>query len=134
MEKLLDFLSNNPVQHLSTVGLDGKPKCRPFQFMTQSGGKLWFCTSNKKEVYRELEANSALELSVCSAEGAWCRISGVARFENNIAVKEFCMAIPLIRSIYQSIENPDFEVFCIEKGRAVIADFSGNPPQIFELR
>ncbi len=32
MEKVVEFLQENPVQYLATVGRDGKAKCRPFMF------------------------------------------------------------------------------------------------------
>ena len=46
MEKVVEFLQENPVQYLATVGRDGKAKCRPFMFAGQMDGKLWFCTNN----------------------------------------------------------------------------------------
>ena len=48
------FLNENPVQYLATVGRDGKAKCRPFMFAGELDGKLWFCTNNTKEVYRDM--------------------------------------------------------------------------------
>ena len=35
MEKVVEFLQENPVQYLATVGRDGKAKCRPFMFAGQ---------------------------------------------------------------------------------------------------
>ena len=48
MKKVVEFLQENPVQYLATVGRDGKAKCRPFMFSAEVGGKLWFCTNIKK--------------------------------------------------------------------------------------
>ena len=50
MKKVVEFLQENPVQYLATVGRDGKAKCRPFMFSAEVGGKLWFCTNNQKDV------------------------------------------------------------------------------------
>ncbi len=134
MKALIDYLQANPVQHLATVGLDGKAKCRPFMFATEYDGKLWFCTSNQKEVYRELQANPAIELSVSAPDFSWCRLSGDIRFENNMEVKQLCIDhLPIVKQIYQTADNPHFEVFCLSKGSGIIADFSGNPPQQFTL-
>ena len=30
MSKAVEFLNQNPIQYLATVGRDGKAKCRPF--------------------------------------------------------------------------------------------------------
>ena len=32
MKKVVEFLRENPVQYLATIGRDGKAKCRPFMF------------------------------------------------------------------------------------------------------
>ena len=46
MSKVVEFLKENPVQYLATVGRDGKAKCRPFMFIGEMEGKLWFYTNN----------------------------------------------------------------------------------------
>lgn len=46
MSKVAGFLRANPVQYLATVGRDGKAKVRPFMFLFEQDGKLWFCTNN----------------------------------------------------------------------------------------
>ena len=56
MKKVVEFLQKNPVQYLATVGRDGKAKCRPFMFCFEQDGKLWFCTNNTKDVYKDMLA------------------------------------------------------------------------------
>ena len=85
MDEVVKFLQENPVQYLATVGRDGKAKCRPFMFAGEMEGRLWFCTNNTKEVYKDMQA------------------------------------------------NPIFEVFYLKNAHAVIADFSGNPPEEYDL-
>ena len=77
MKAVIDFLVANPVQFLATLGLDEKPKVRPFQYMFEEDGKLWFCTSNKKEVFAELQKQPHLELSASSPNGEWLRVSAI---------------------------------------------------------
>ena len=55
MNKVVEFLNANPVQYLATVGRDGKAKCRPFMFAGELDGKLWFCTNNTKDVYKDMQ-------------------------------------------------------------------------------
>ena len=57
MNKVIEFLKENPVQYLATVGRDGKAKCRPFMFAGEVDGKLWFCTNNTKDVYLDMQSN-----------------------------------------------------------------------------
>ena len=131
MTKVVEFLQANPVQYLATVGRDGKAKCRPFMFCFEKEGKLWFCTNNTKDVYQDMQANPEIEISVSSPEYAWIRLAGKAVFENNMEVKEACMANPIVKGQYQTSDNPIFEVFYLENPHGVIADFSGNPPYEF---
>ena len=86
MNRVVTFLQENPVQYLATVGRDGKAKCRPFMFALERDGKLWFCTNNQKEVYKDMQENPYVEISVSSPEYAWIRLSGTVVFENNMEV------------------------------------------------
>ena len=90
MNKVVEFLQANPVQYLATVGRDGKAKCRPFMFCFEKDGKLWFCTNNTKDVYKDMQENPEIEISVSSPEYAWIRLHGKAVFENNMEVKRIC--------------------------------------------
>lgn len=131
MNKVVEFLKSNPVQYLATVGRDGKAKCRPFMFCFEKGGKLWFCTNNTKEVYKDMKENPHIEISVSNKDFAWIRLNGSAVFENNIEVKTDCMNIPIVKGLYSTPDNPIFEVFYLDNPHGVIADFSKNPPYEF---
>lgn len=133
MKEVVAFLQENPVQYLATIGRDGKAKCRPFMFAGEKDGKLWFCTNNQKEVYKDMQVNPYVELSVASPTYAWIRLNGKAVFENDKAAKEMCLQNPIVKSQYQTADNPIFEVFYLAEAHAVIADFSGNPPKEYNL-
>ena len=133
MNEVIQFLNENPVQYLATVGRDGKAKCRPFMFAGETEGKPWFCTNNQKDVYQDLLANPYTEICVSSPTYAWIRLHGKAVFENNMAAKEMCIANPIVKGQYGEASNPIFEVFYLAEAQAVIADFSGNPPQEYNL-
>ena len=133
MNEVVKFLQENPVQYLATVGRDGKAKCRPFMFCFEQDGKLWSCTNNTKDVYKDIQNNPYIEVCVSSPAYAWIRLNGKVVFENNMAVKEGCMNNPIVKGQYQTADNPIFEVFYLEDAHAVIADFSGNPPKEYDL-
>lgn len=129
MKEAVKFLQENSTGYLATVEA-GKPKVRPFQFMLEDGGKLYFCTANTKDVYRQLKANPFVEFSSSSPNFVWIRLSGEAKFSSDLAIKEKILEVsPLVKSIYQTAGNPAFEAFYIEHGLAIIADFSGQPPK-----
>lgn len=133
MNKVVKFLQENPVQYLATVGRDGKAKCRPFMFCFERSGRLWFCTNSTKNVYKDMQNNPHVEISVSSPAYAWIRRSGKTVFENDRAVKEDGMNNPIVKGQYGSADNPIFEAFYLEDAKAVIADFSGNPPKAYAL-
>lgn len=133
MNEVVTFLQSNPVQYLASVGLDGKPRNRPFMFAVEQDGKLWFCTNNQKDVYAQLQQCPYVEITVSSSDYAWIRLSGKVVFENNMSVKTRCMEIPIVKSQYQSADNPVFEVFYMADAKAVIADLSGQPPREYPL-
>ncbi|MCH4206896.1 MAG: pyridoxamine 5'-phosphate oxidase family protein [Solobacterium sp.] len=133
MNDVVKFLQDNPVQVLSTVGRDGKAKCRPFMFSCEYEGKLWFCTNNTKEVYKDMQANPYVEVSISSPSYAWIRLNGKAVFEENHAVKELCMNNPIVKSQYHTADNPIFVVFYLQNAKATIADFSGNPAKQYQF-
>lgn len=133
MKEAVKFLQENITGYLATVE-DGKPKVRPFQFMLEDQDKLYFCTANTKAVYRQLKANPSFEFSSASPKFAWIRLSGEAKFSDDIKIKEKILAVsPLVKSIYKTADNPIFAAFYVEHGTAVIADFSGQPPQQIEF-
>ncbi len=130
MDEVVEFLKANPVQCVATAGLDGKPKVRPFQFMFERDGKLWFCTNSRKDVFAQLRRNPWLELCVTGADFVWLRLSGRAVFVDDREAKEAVLAHSgLVKSLYGTADNPIFEVFHLAEARAVISDFSGKPPR-----
>jgi uncharacterized pyridoxamine 5'-phosphate oxidase family protein len=134
MKDVLDFLEKSRTQYFATVGLDGKPKVRPFQLMMEHEGKLYFCTSNQKEVYREVQKQPYVELCASGEDYAWLRLSGKVVFVQDIPIKGRVLeASPLVNSIYKTADNPALEVFYLHEVLATIADLSGNPPQTFRL-
>lgn len=133
MTEVAKFLTENPVQYLATVGRDGKAKCRPFMFSFERDGKLWFNTGNFKDVYKDMQANPFIEICISNPAFAWIRVSGKAVFVDDREVKAAALENPIVMENYQTPDNPAFEVFYLEGAHAVIADFSGNPPQEFDL-
>lgn len=134
MNEVVKFLNENPVQYFGTTDKGGNPKVRPFQFMLEKDGKLFFCTSNQKEVYGEIKNNSNIELCVSSPNFAWIRLSGKVVFSNSLSIKaEVIEHSPLVKSIYKTPDNPTFEIFYLENAKATIADFSGQPSKKYKL-
>lgn len=131
MKEPIELLKENPMGFLATVA-NGEPRLRPWGFMFEEGGKFYFCTNNTKEVYREIKANPHIEFSSTSPNFEWVRLRGEIQFTDNLKIKEKVIeSSPMVKNIYTTADNPIFEVFHIEHGTAVVADFSGEPPKEF---
>lgn len=129
MKEIVNFLKESGIGFLATVN-NGKPYVRPFQFMLEEGSKLYFCTNNTKEVFKQLKANPSIEFSSVINNFSWIRLRGEAVFSDDLAIKAKILDNnEQIKSIYQRPDNPIFEIFYIARGTAVIADFSSQPPK-----
>lgn len=134
MSVVADFLKKSGVQYLATVGPGGEPKVRPFGFMLEEGGKLYFCTSNQKNVYKEMQRQPRIEICASGENNAWMRIAATAVFVDDRALKARVQdASSLVKGLYKTPDNPVFEVFYLADGVATIADFSGEPPRTYRL-
>lgn len=79
MQKALQFLrDHNEIAFATCEG--NRPMLRVFQIMKQEGTTLYFATSPKKAVYRELQANPNVEL-LASADQVSVRCAGIVRFD-----------------------------------------------------
>lgn len=129
MEEILKFLQDGAIGAFATVD-NGKPRVRPWQFSFEEEGKLYFCTANNKDVYKQLQENPYAEFSSTNSEMVTIRVGGKVNFTDDINIKQKLIdKLPGIKDIYQSGDNPIFEVFYIEHGEVIIADFSGQPPK-----
>ena len=131
MKEIVSYLKTAGMQYLATLGLNGKPKVRPFQFMFEEDGKLWFCTSNQKEVYRELQKQPYIELCASGRDMSWLRLSGKVNFSGRLEIKERIFDLsPLVKGIYRVADNPDFEVFYLSEVTAALTEI-GKAPKIY---
>ena len=121
LQDVANYLDNIGIQFLATIGLDGKPKVRPMQYMILDHGKLWFCTNSEKDVYKELQANPALELCGCKLEEneiqtPWIRFSAEAVFEERQDIRDAIIEkSSIVNALYSKMrENPIFKVFYLK--------------------
>ena len=118
IKDVAEYLDRVGVQFMATIGLDGKPKVRPMQYMVMDGNRLWFCTNSKKDVYAELQANPCLELCGCKLETdeiqtPWIRFSAEAVFEERQDIRNAIIEkSSIVNALYRDKkEDPIFKVF-----------------------
>jgi len=116
------YMERIGLQYMATIGLDGKPKVRPVQFMVLEDGRLWFCTNSEKALYAEVMANPSIELCGSRLEAdemqtAWIRLSAEVTFEENRHVKQLIMEkSAIVHELYQNnLDHPLFKVFYLRQ-------------------
>lgn len=119
MEDIISFLNTHKNGCLATVE-EGKPRVRPWAFMLEAGEKFWFCTANNKDVFKQLKQNPHIEFT-CWEGINILRISGKVTFSDDFAMKAKIMeSSPGAKHFYKSPENPLFEIFCLDHGKATL--------------
>lgn len=122
------ILKANPNGVLATK--DGESiKTRVFQFLFADGNKVYFCTSNEKPVYAQLQNNASV--SFCTYPQNFTpvlSVNGKAVFVEDIAMKKRALdENPMIKNIYQSPENPIFKLFYIDAKEVETFSFADGP-------
>ncbi len=127
IQEVLQFLTDAKLFYIATVE-NGTPKVRPFGFVMEFEGKLYFCTNNQKDIYRQLQANPELEISATSAGYQWIRLKGKAVFDKNSTAKVKAFEVsPALANMYKSSDNPIFEVFYLQNGEAAFYGINQEP-------
>jgi uncharacterized pyridoxamine 5'-phosphate oxidase family protein len=125
MEKEKEFLAKSKVCFLATIDED-KPRCRAFGFMLAEGSKFYFCTSKEKAVYKQLVKNPYIELCSMASDMSTLRLSGKVVFDDDANMKKKIMeGNPIVKSIYESPDNPVFEIFYLDSPESSFFSLKG---------
>ena len=125
MKRFEEILKTNPNGVFATQDGD-KVKTRVFQYLFVEGNKVYFCTSNEKAVYKQLQANPHVSFCVVAPGFApVLSINGKAVFTDDLTLKARALdENPMIKSIYGGPENPIFKLFYIEPDEVVTFSFA----------
>lgn len=74
----MNFFKENSTFYFATVE-DNKPRVRPFGFIMDYEGKLYFGIVKYKTSYKQLLVNPNVEISTTSKVGKWIRIKGIEK-------------------------------------------------------
>lgn len=126
MDEIIKLFKENGFGFLATVD-NGKPRVRPFGFMTWDKGKLYFSTNSTKKVYKQLVESPYIEYSTTSKDMVTGRISGKVIFSDDKDKKKLVLnSSGLVKKLYKSPDNPIFKIFYVEHGIATISDLTGE--------
>ena len=116
IEKVNEILTKAEVFYLATVNGD-KPKVRPLGFHLLFEDKIYFGVGTFKEVYKQMEANSNVEIAAWDGEH-FLRYYGVADLSGNDAVVEKAFELmPEIAEAYKA-NNWEMGVFFLNDATA----------------
>ncbi|MBR1901688.1 MAG: pyridoxamine 5'-phosphate oxidase family protein [Bacteroidaceae bacterium] len=131
-ERAIQFLKDHNEIALATC--EGNlPKLRIFQIMKQEGHVLYFATSAKKAVWRELRQNPNVEI-LAYADNISVRCSGMVNFNVEEDVKRWIFDNNAVLSrLYASYDQ--MEYFCLPIAEMDYYDLAPTPPvfQHFDL-
>ena len=128
MQEVYDFLKKCGTYYLATVEGD-QPRVRPFGTIDIFEDKLYIQTGKVKEVSKQIQANSNVE--ICAfADGVWVRIAGKLVRDDRIEPKKHMLdAYPNLKAMY-SAEDNNTEVLYFENATATFSSFTAEPKVI----
>ena len=130
MERALQFLRNHKDVALATS--EGNiPKLRIFQVMKQEGNVLYFATSEKKAVWRELRKNPNVEL-IAYEGNISVRCSGMVNFNVEDDTKRWIYEHNnVLQRLYTSYDQMVY--FCLPIAEMDYYDLQPTPPEFLHF-
>ncbi len=105
-----------------------RPRIRVFQVMRREGRRLFFATSPKKEVYKQLQMNPNAEVMV-TRNNVFLRITGQVVFVvEDTTKREIYSANPVLPRLYAHYD--DLVYFRLEAASTEYYDLTPTPPTI----
>ena len=128
MINFAEILKANPNGVLATQDGQGV-RTRVFQYLFADGNKVYFCTSSQKPVYSQLKANPNVSFCTYPADfNPVLSINGKAVFVDDIALKTRALdENPPIKGIYNTPDNPMFQIFYIDVAEVETFNFAEGP-------
>lgn len=124
MQEVYDFLKKCETYYLATVDGD-QPRVRPFGTADIFEDKLYIQTGKSKDVSKQIQANSKVEL--CAFDGErWLRVSGKLVRDDRVEAKEHMLdGHPSLKAVYSATDD-NTEVLYFEDATAVFVSFAGE--------
>ncbi len=123
-----EILKANPNGVMATQDGQGV-RTRVFQYLFADGNKVYFCTSSQKPVYGQLQANPNVSFCTYAANfNPVLSVNGKAVFVDDMALKTRALdENPPIKGIYNTPDNPVFQLFYIDVEEVETFSFADGP-------
>ena len=95
---------------------NGTPAGRPFNSMIADGNDLIIGVSNNKDIYRQLKANSRIQIVSLSGGNKWIRANGYAleEFESNELKEKLFNEDNYVRTHFSSSTDEKLSIFRVD--------------------
>lgn len=129
MEEILNYLKVN--QTMSVATCEGEqPRVRPFTAKAEFEGKLYICTNNQKNVFKQMITNPKVEICISGKDGTWMRIEAkVVHDDRREARVKMIEDNPSLSSMYNA-DDGIMEVLYLQDATATIYSFTTAPKVI----
>lgn len=118
MNSAFEFLKKAGIFYIATLNGE-KPRLRPFGVVASFEDRLYICTKDDKDCFRQMEKNPNVEIAAMFGED-WIRVTGeVARDIDPKAKEAVLDQNPHAKAIY-SADDPHFAVLCFQEAHADI--------------
>ena len=95
---------------------NGTPAGRPFNSMIEDGNDLIIGVSNNKDIYRQLKANSRIQIVSLSGGNKWIRANGYAleEFESSELKEKLFNEDNYVRTHFSSSTDEKLSIFRVD--------------------
>lgn len=123
MSKTIDFLHKaGTFYHASVEGTEAI--VRPINSVISYNGKIYFETSSRKEMYRQMLQNPSVAISGM-ADGKWIRITGKAVMDESYEAKTAMFeTLPALKNVYTYEEMAPYYLTDM---KSVVYSFDAEP-------
>ena len=128
MNEVYDFLKKCGTYYLATIE-GNEPRVRPFGTVNIFEDKLYIQTGKSKSVYKQIEANSNVEICAFD-DGKWIRVTGALKADDRReAKKDMLDHYPELRGMY-SEDDDNTIVLYFEHANATFSSFTEPPREV----
>ena len=129
MKNIVEAIKKTGVFFIATVD-EGQPRVRPFGSVTEYNGKIYICTNNTKDVFKQIEKNNKIEICGMVGEGEWIRVTAEAIRDADLDAKKAILEDPTGPSYLYKYDDPIFEVFYLENPKCIKYSFTSDLVEI----
>ena len=109
-----------------------EPKVRPFSSVAEFEDHAYICTGRHKDTYRQLSANTHVELCGMYDGGTWLRVAAKVVEDNRIEAEQAVLDDPTGPSQLYKAGDGRFAVFKLADVKAFKYNFYSAPEEIKE--